>query len=209
MKSSIDLVNDRSELNPHESVWNREVWGHNLIGQTLSDQLSPGVTLLAFLRHAGCIFSREMVTDLHAAATQTRDYPEILFFHQGSLEDGEAFFSRVWPEARAVADSGLIFYRAFEIDQGSLRQLLGVRSLACSLRALAKGHTQGKAVGDLRIMPGLFAVRRSGDEIPAVIWRHHFRHAGDHPNFGDLVGLVRPQMTGSPLSPAALGRAGA
>jgi hypothetical protein len=58
--------------------------------------------------------------------------------------------------------------------------------VACGLRAAAKGHVLGRIVGDPMQMPGMFWVR--GGEI---LWRHDFRHAGDHPDLAALPALLR------------------
>jgi hypothetical protein len=54
-------------------------------------------------------------------------------------------------------------------------------------RGALKGNTAGKAKGDPWTMPGLFLVK--GD---AILSRHRFRHAGDHPDFARI-----PELTGS------------
>jgi hypothetical protein len=53
-------------------------------------------------------------------------------------------------------------------------------------RAALKGNTVGKPVGDPWTMPGLFLLK--GD---AILWRHTFRHAGDHPDFARIPEVLR------------------
>ncbi len=113
------------------------------------------------------------------------DYPPIVFLHQGTEEDGAAFFEHFWPEARAVADPERSLYKSFGLERGGLGELFGPSVVACGLRAAKKGHTLGKPVGDVFQMPGLFLVMR-GD----VVWHHDFAHAGDHPDFTKIPGLV-------------------
>ena len=62
--------------------------------------------------------------------------------------------------------------------------MLGPGSIACSLRAAAKGHVVGRPVGDVMQMPGLFYVKGTD-----VLWKHDFRHVGDHPDFAALPKL--------------------
>lgn len=101
------------------------------------------------------------------------------------MADGQAFFSRFWPEARAVSDSSNQFYKAFGLVRGGMKELLSPGVMACSLRAISKGNTGGKVVGDPTQMPGLFLVQ--GDRI---LWQHEFRHAGDHPDFASIPGMI-------------------
>ena len=115
-------------------------------------------------------------------ATEDPTFPPILFFFQGSPEEGAAFFERFWPEARAVSDPERFFYGAFGIGRGRLGQLLGLRVIAAGLRAAFKGNWIGRPVGDPRVMPGLLLV-----ENDRVTWRHDFEHAGDRPDFRGLA----------------------
>ncbi len=111
-------------------------------------------------------------------------YPSILFFYQGDLENGEAFFRKLWPEAKAIADMPRTFYNAFDIQRGGMREMFGPGVWACGVRASSKGHTIGKPVGDPWIMPGLFLVEGTN-----ILWHHDFKHAGDHPDFAKISQL--------------------
>ena len=100
------------------------------------------------------------------------------FFFQGTPAEGSRVFDRLWPEARAVSDESGWFYRAFGLERGGLAQILGPGVWIAGTRAAFKGHLPGKPVGDPRMMPGAFLV-----EGERVLWRHRYRHAGDHPDF--------------------------
>ena len=126
-----------------------------------------------------------MVSDLRTLATTLAGYPSSLFFYMGSVAEGKAFFTTTWPEARAVSDPGKRFYTAFGLERGNLGQTFGPGVIACSLRAAAKGHKVGWAVGDPWQMPGIFLVQG-----PDVLWSHDFSHIADHPNFTILPRLV-------------------
>jgi hypothetical protein len=165
------------------------VTGLNLAGATLRDQLNPdGQTLLVFLRHFGCLFCREMVADLRDLSRAIPDYPPIVFFYQGTPEEGAAFMRKLWAEARAIADLPKRFYNAFGLERGSLGQMFGAPVWACGLRAALKGHFIGKPVGDPWTMPGLFLV-----EQETITWQHDFKHAGDHPDWRAIPSLAAQQ----------------
>lgn len=114
-------------------------------------------------------------------------YPPILFFYQGTVADGEAFFDGSWPEARAVSDASRYFYRAFGLERGSLRQMVAPDVWACGIRATLKGNVSSVPVGDPWQMPGLFLVQDG-----QILWRHQYRHAGDHPDFAKIASVSRP-----------------
>jgi hypothetical protein len=124
---------------------------------------------------------------LRRVATSNPSYPAVLFFYQGSAAEGEAFFSKYWPGARAVADSSGRLYRAFGLGRGGIREMFGPRVWVAGLRAVLKGNLGGAPTGDPWTMPGLFLVK--GD---AVIWEHRFRHAGDQPEFARIAASIPP-----------------
>lgn len=126
---------------------------------------------------------RQVVEQANAEAAST--YPDVLLFYQGSLEDGAAFFRRLWPEARAVSDLPQKFYTACGIQRGGMKEMFGPEVWACGVRAAAKGHFIGAPVGDPWLMPGLFLV-----DGAQIVWRHDFRHAGDHPDFAAIPRLA-------------------
>lgn len=150
----------------------------NLSPGSLRQQIGERDTLLVFLRHFGCMFCRETVDDLRQLAESRSDFPDVLFFFQGSPIEGRAFMRRYWPAARAVSDPGQRFYAAFGVERGNLLQMLGPSVWRARGRAAAKGHTNGERSGDIWMMPGVFLVR--GDR---VLWTHEYRHAADHPDF--------------------------
>lgn len=103
----------------------------------------------------------------------------------GTPEDAAGFFPDRWKDARAVSDTDRVFYRGFDVRQGSAWEVLGPAVMACSLRAAAKGHGMGIPVGDPMQMPGLFYVAKE-----KILWKHDFSHAGDHPDFEALPGVL-------------------
>ena len=111
------------------------VEGLNLRGPTLADQLGDRPALLVFLRHFGCMFCREMVRDLRALSVQP-GYPPIVFFFQGSLEEGKAFFEEYHPGARAIADLPKRFYTALGLRRATMGQMFGIQVWTCSFRAM-------------------------------------------------------------------------
>ena len=97
------------------AVLETPVTGVGLSPGTLRDQLDESLTLLVFLRHFGCMFCREMVSDLREAAEVNPAFPNVLFFSQSNATEARAFLRRYWPGARAVADPQLEFYELFSI----------------------------------------------------------------------------------------------
>lgn len=168
------------------SVLTMPVQGRELGGARFEDQLAPDGTLIAFLRHLGCSFCREMIADMRSAAESDPAFPPVLFVHQGSVEQGEELFAKLWPTARAISDPQKRLYGAFKIERGRVKQLIAPGVLSKGLAAIAKGHWVGTIVGDPLLMPGLFFVRNR-----KLVWRHRFTHIGDHPDFKALPKVLR------------------
>ena len=162
----------------------RPVAGVGIMPGCLRDQLG-GPTLLVFLRHFGCIFCKEAVADLRGAAEGASDYPDVLFFTQGSPTESRAFLRMSWPTARAVSDPELWFYEAFGIRQAGYLEALGPRVLRAQRRAKAKGHTGGPRSGDIWRMPGALLV--AGEQI---LWRFEPNSAADHPDFAEIPSIL-------------------
>ena len=161
------------------------VTGVGLQPGNLGDQLGEQLSLLVFLRHFGCIFCREMVGDIRAAVDANPDYPNVLFFFQGSPTEGRAFLRRDFPAARAVSDPELTLYEAFGVRRASLLEGIGPSVLRARGRAAAKGHANGPRSGDIWRMPGVFAV-----EGTRIVWAHTPAHAADHPDFDALPSVI-------------------
>ena len=66
-----------------------------------------------------------MVQDLRRIVSKHPSYPDPLFFYPGTVADGETFFSRFWPEARAVSDPDRKFFDALQVKAAGLRKLFG------------------------------------------------------------------------------------
>lgn len=126
------------------------------------------------------------MSDLRRIANANPSYPPILFFFMASVDDGAAFWARLWPEARAVSDIQKTFYHAFGVERATAGQMAHPELVVCSLRAARKGNFPGRAAGgDPLQMPGLFLVQNG-----VIIWQHDYRHIADHPDWTDIPGLA-------------------
>ena len=123
--------------------------------------------------------------DSRKAAESRPDYPAIVFVYQGSAELGVAFFNKFAPDARAIADSSKTFYKAFELDRGGVRQVLGPAVWSRGFEAWREGHRVGKPVGDPWQMPGVFLV-----EFDRILWSFRPDTAAEMPNYDDFAKMT-------------------
>ncbi|MEL6150182.1 MAG: SelL-related redox protein [Chloroflexota bacterium] len=177
-----------------QELLNHPVMGLNLRGETLRDELPAGQpTLVVFLRHFGCIFCREQIADLRKITAADPNYPPVLFVYQGSVEQGRDFFGRLWPEARAIADTPKTLYDGFGVACGGMKEMFGPEVWACGVKTfVTKGHFIGMKVGDPWTMPTSFLV--DGDR---VLWMYEGEHVGDHPEFERVPQLANIAYNGA------------
>ncbi len=121
---------------------------------------------------------------MRRACEEQSSLPSILFVHQGSREEGERFFARQWPEARAISDPKLELYETFGIGRARARELLSPSYLLAATASLLRVGC-GRPQGDVMRRPGAFLVQ--GER---VLWSHAFRHFGDHPSLAEIARLT-------------------
>ena len=155
--------------------------------------------LLVFLRHAGCTFCREALSDLAASReaiekTGTR----IVVVYLGEAEAIEKTLAHYnLSTLDRIHDRDQSLYKAFGLKHGSLWQVAGPKVWWRGMFAgLFNGHGAGRPTGDVRQMPGMFLLDRC-----EVI--RSFRHAStcDRPLYEAFVraGLTRFAKNGSDL----------
>lgn len=154
-------------------------------GDSLRIAAAKAPILLVFLRHFGCVFCREALSDIskrrkEIESTGTR----IVFVHMTDQDIAERYFSRYnLEDAIHISDPECIFYRAFGLMKGNFNQLFGLHSWIRGFSAaVVAGHGAGPQLGDGFQMPGVFVIQNS--EI-----RESFIHSlsSDRPDYEELL----------------------
>ena len=154
-------------------------------GRTLRELTDQGQALVVLLRHSGCTFCKQTLSDLARwqhdiekagvglAVVGMTASPERL----RSLGQQHGLTSANW-----FADPDRLLYRALELGRGSFLQLFGPRVWVAGVRAALRGHGIGKLEGDGFQMPGACVIHR-GRVVRA------FRHAtaADRPDLKELA----------------------
>jgi peroxiredoxin len=160
---------------------------------TLS-MVSP--VLLVFLRHAGCVFCREAMSDL----ASTRETIEktgtriVIVFLGDDRAIDEVLQLYGLSSLDRIHDVDQSLYRAFGLKRGTWRQLAGPRVWWRGMDAsFVGGHKQGRTAGDVRQMPGIFLLNQC-----EVV--RSFRHssAGDRPLYDAFVRTALEQDPPAP-----------
>ena len=153
------------------------------LGVTLDElsRLSP--VMVVFLRHLGCPFCREALTDLASYRARIEsDGTRLLLVHIGSEEE---LLKRLAPELNDVArlaDPTQVIYRAFGLGRGRLLDVFGpmvwFRFIEAALR-------KGRGFGfqdDIFQMPGVFVVYHG-----QVICTFRHQSIADRPDYLSLA----------------------
>lgn len=146
-------------------------------------RLSP--VLLVFLRHSGCTFCREALSDLAAARPRIeKDGTRLVLVHMGTEEQASRFFSRYGlAEVPHISDPERALYRAFGLPRGSFGDLLGPKVWLRAFQAGILGrHGVGRLVGDGFQMPGVFLLFHG-----EIVRSYRHQRASDRPDYLALV----------------------
>lgn len=153
-------------------------------GHTLDDLSHDRPMLIIFLRHSGCPFCIEAMTDL---SKQRRVIESsgvgVVLVHMGDEPGSQEFFdSNGVGDIPRISDPEQKLYMSFGLKRGNLWQLGGPKVWWRVFQAGLVGKRVGKAVGDAWQMPGAFLLHR-GEIIAA--FRH--RSQADRPDYVRLA----------------------
>jgi len=155
-------------------------------GMSIGELSERGPLLIVFLRHLGCTFCREALTDLaRDKEVLSGQGVTLCLVHMSNDRDAAAFFSRYGlADAVRVSDPSRRIYEAFGLRRGSMAMLVGWRSWVRGAWAgLVKGHGVGRLAGDGLQMPGAFLLSQG-----RVVRSFVHEMAGDRPDYCSLAG---------------------
>lgn len=134
---------------------------------------------LVFLRHLGCIFCREHVSQLR----RLKDL-NIVFVAMASPEQTEAFRLKMQSPHRFVCDPEKALYQHFELPKGGLAQMISPQVFVRAIGATLQGHfNASSAQADPLQLPGVFVIDTDG----AILWSHQARNAADNPSPDEIA----------------------
>jgi len=145
--------------------------------------------LLLFLRHAGCTFCREALSDIaDTRAAIESDGTRIVLVHLGDRSEiGDVVRKYRVENLDRICDPSQELYRAFGLSRGSFWQLFGPKVWWRGLIAgWFHGHGMGKPAADSGQMPGVFLIDKG-----MVISRFRHRTAADRPSYVEICEIGR------------------
>lgn len=153
--------------------------------QTLEELAAHKPQLVVFLRHAGCTFCRETLSDLSTQRIAIESAGcGIVLVHMGDNDRDASFFdSYDLGDVPRIADPQCRLYRQFGLDLGSFGELLGptvwIRGF---IAAILKGHGVGRLQGNGFQMPGAYIY-----ECGQVLGGMQHVQSSDRPNYAELA----------------------
>lgn len=156
-------------------------------GVSLREASETQPLMLVFLRHSGCPFCREAVSDIaKARPTLTARGIKPVIVLQGDETDARRLLEPAGlSDLPWVLDANRELYRAFGLKRAGLWQLAGPYVWVRTLQALVAGHRIGRAVGDAFQMPGVFVLDRG-----RVVASYRHRSQASRPDYCSLGGPV-------------------
>lgn len=116
--------------------------------QTLFDLSKNNKVLLVFVRHFGCTFCRETVSEIAKIdeSIKTKNW-ELVYVHMSDPDFGEEFFAKYYSKkVHHISDPGRVLYKSFNLSRGTLLELFGPSTW---LKGLYYGYFKGHGVGDI------------------------------------------------------------
>ncbi len=149
--------------------------------RSLAEIAATSTALLVFLRHAGCTFCREALSDISKSRGEIESRGvRIVLVHMGDIEELDQLLEKnALLDLDRICDPEQELYRAFGLKQGSIAQLYGPKVWWRGFKAgVLSGHGLGKPVADSSQMPGVFLLEQG-----VIARRYRHRSAADRPDY--------------------------
>jgi len=150
----ISLVSEKKEMIAQARMNN---------GQSLREMSEQTPLLLIFIRHFGCTFCKETVSEVSRVEKVILDkgYKPV-FVHMSDPSFASEFFSTYFQnQVLHVSDPSKRLYRAFGFKRGDLWQLFGPRTFFRGFYStLIKGHSNGEIEGDALQLGGVALIHK-------------------------------------------------
>ena len=119
--------------------------------------------LLVFVRHFGCTFCRETVSEMAKIEKAIIGKKlTVVFVHMSDPSYGDEFFARYYDHpVHHISDPGRALYKSLNLRRGSLYQLFGPMTWIRGIYAgVFKGHGLGEFEGDSMQLGGVFILSK-------------------------------------------------
>ena len=138
---------------------------------------------LVFLRHFGCIFCREQITQLRNFTTEN-----IVFVSMGKVEEAATFRAKMESPQPIISDPLKTLYDQFGLRRGQLNQMLNPNTFKRGMQATLSGNRGGLIPpSDPWMLAGTFIINTNGE----IIFSHFSRDAADNMSGESIVAKLK------------------
>lgn len=163
------------------------------MGATISELSRRKPLLVVFLRHSGCTFCREALSDLaEQRAEIEKRGTAIALVHMGHEEPAELLEKNGLTDLHCFRDPVCALYEAFGLQMGGFRQLFGLKVWWRGFQAFLAGHGIGGLNGNGFRMPGTFLIKGG-----RILRSYRHTSAADRP---DYIDLATPPESSEPVA---------
>jgi hypothetical protein len=171
-------------LHPNpEALAIAQVLGRSLTqsGRNIFDLSTDSPVLLVFLRHAGCLYCRETLSDLSRARRVIEEGgTRIVLVHMGGMGSFDKLLRKNGlSDVERICDPDRGLYQAFGVRRGSVLEVLGPKVWwRAMLGGVLARHGIGWPRTDPAQMPAIFLISGS-----TIVRRFRHRSAADRPDY--------------------------
>ena len=154
-------------------------------GQSIAELSVHSPVLIVFLRHSGCPYCRQTLTDLARIKSRLASaHARLVIVHQDTPERGAAWIAKYdLGDCEQISDPTNQLYQQFELAKANWWDLLGPHTWWSGFKAtLLQMHGVGKVVGDVKQLTGAFLIRHG-----KVVKSFRQRYSSDRPDYANLV----------------------
>jgi len=160
----------------------------------LSETFKQGTTLLTFLRHFGCTFCRQWLSQLENRFTDlTAAGLEVVAVAMGDPKHAARYCPQLAPSATCLSDSTVEVYNVYGLKRAGLKEFASLDMLVKGARATIQGYFPGEVTADPTMLPGTFIVDNAG----IVRYAYYSKHPGDHPDIDALIHAAQAVKIGT------------
>lgn len=168
---------------------------HSQYGNNLLEMSQQSKVILIFLRHFGCTFCRETLSNLKHNRQEIEKQAKIVLVHMSPEDQAERFLVKYGLNKMShISDPQSSLYQLFSLPRGTFNQLFGPKIwLRGFMAGIIKRHGLGNLAGDGFQMPGVFILYQG-----EILRSYSYQTAADQP---DLIALSKIDSNKITLTP--------
>jgi len=158
---------------------------HTNKGESIADISQEHPVMLIFLRHFGCTFCREALSEIALLRKEIeQNGTRVVFIHMADVATANRYFNRYNLEGAVhISDPECQYYADFGLVKGTMTQLMGLRVWMRGFDAgVIGGHGIGKLMGDSFQMPGIFLIQNG-----IIMDQYIHKLSSDKPDYQKLT----------------------